>query len=201
MKTVRSVDVYYEAAGSHAVNRSRAEYIMSTAFGIVSNHTGRIAVASVRGVKFRLEPGKPINFDKLRLGDSQHSALVTGRAITSRDNSDIVAGHVTMGMGGFGIENDSVHSMLAVQDYNATVDITAGLTIQTGVHETGHTFGLVHCACSNCIMRPSAVVTNAYRPAEILMDGDPFCDNCAAKLESGMGYRDAAWQSRQDESS
>jgi archaemetzincin len=44
------------------------------------------------------------------------------------------------------------------------------------IHETGHTFGLLHCQSPECVMRASTY------PEEIDMKGMRLCHNCKASL-------------------
>ena len=45
------------------------------------------------------------------------------------------------------------------------------------IHELGHTFGLIHCRNSNCVMRSSTYVE------DIDQKGHQLCNNCRMELE------------------
>ena len=51
--------------------------------------------------------------------------------------------------------------------------------IKEAVHELGHTFGLVHCRRSDCVMHSSTAVE------EIDMKSENFCRECFNRLQSG----------------
>lgn len=51
--------------------------------------------------------------------------------------------------------------------------------IKEAVHELGHTYGLLHCHDSRCVMASSTYVE------EIDLKGDRFCDRCLAALREG----------------
>jgi len=48
------------------------------------------------------------------------------------------------------------------------------------VHELGHTFGLVHCHRSSCVMASSTYVEG------IDLKSDAFCDRCRRQLKKGL---------------
>lgn len=182
MKTVRSVDVFYEKTGPRAVARDRAEYVFATAFDILGRHTGRIVVNSVRGVKLPLQPERPVRYSTLKLGDSRHAAFISRRLVDSRDIVDAVA-PLLPGAGGCPVVDGKLTSKLLISDEDPLIDITAGVSISTAVHEGAHTYGLLHCGNRSCIMQ-AVLHVNMDRPGDILTTGDPFCGQCAEGLEN-----------------
>jgi archaemetzincin len=52
--------------------------------------------------------------------------------------------------------------------------------VKEAVHELGHTFGLVHCRQSDCVMHSSTYVE------EIDLKGADFCDQCASAVFDGQ---------------
>ena len=189
MNTVRVLDGYYEATGPHAVNRSRAEYVLNTAFGILARHAGHIALNPIRGVRLPLEDGQPIDYDKLRIGTGKHVALFTDRPLdASKTGLPLPRSAIRSGVGGIEAKGSELRTKLIITDRAPQLDPIAMIPIYTGVHEGAHTFGLGHCKDSSCIMQPTLVEAIARN---ILTIQDPFCKPCAEFLESGFDAKTA----------
>lgn len=58
--------------------------------------------------------------------------------------------------------------------------LTLARTIKECVHETGHTFGLIHCPDNGCPMS----LSNAIRQVDD--KGDELCGNCSIRLEESI---------------
>lgn len=62
-------------------------------------------------------------------------------------------------------------------------EVFLGRTLKEALHETGHMFGLVHCADRGCAM---SLATNA-RQIDLKQAG--FCEACASRLPGAGEYR------------
>jgi len=182
-----AVDGFYEAVGPHAVQKSRAEYVLSTAYGIIGRYAAHVTLNSVRGVRLPLEDKQPINFDRLRIKGSQNLALITGRMLETADAPKIPGAFVP-GCGGFEVDGDQLTTKVVVWNTPDYADPTALVPISSAVHEGGHAFGLSHCVNSLCIMQACGDPTDAL---DALTRDDPFCGRCIDKLESGLDAQKA----------
>jgi hypothetical protein len=178
---VRRVDAFYEATGPYAVNKSLAESLYGTTFGIVSKYAGHIGINGPIPMRVPITGGL-INPDHIKFGPAPHTMLLTRRGVDLKTGPD--AG-ITDSACDASLEGKLVRNSKTIVQVQAVESDPTAATLISGIHEVGHSFGLGHCSCSACVMHPVAFVEEDLRVNEILGSGAPFCDNCAEDLEIG----------------
>lgn len=177
---IRRVDTFYEATGSFAVDRGLAERLFETTFSLMSRYTGQIALNGPKGVQIPIE-GELIHPRRINLGSAAHTILLTRRLVDISGSTEEL---VTDGVCIFAKEKNLVkRSRTIVHVSSPEVDITAGATLISAIHEVGHGFGLEHCQDEACVMYPQTRLLEGYQLYETLSSGNPFRGSCAEDLE------------------
>lgn len=169
---VRVIDAFYEAGGEFSVDRSRAEQIHELSALLVGQHTGRIIIRSVKGVRIPVADN-PLRVGKVRLPGGDHTQLITGRSVVGEGMQSSVGINRLRRVGGHAV----TESLLWVPPRR--FGETDSRHIRNMAHEIAHGFGCDHCAKPDCVMAVSPIAPLD----ELVVPPDIFCSDCVNELE------------------
>ncbi|HSW80403.1 MAG TPA: hypothetical protein VLG47_06510 [Candidatus Saccharimonadales bacterium] len=176
---------YHEDSGPFNVDGGRARYVVEAATDIIGRYTRQLlTVESVAGVQLELGDEQQLNPRDLWLGGAKHELLITRRQIDAACIG-IKPGVIVRGTYVPKLTQAGLSTKIVIADYDPGADKQAYAAINNTVHEQAHSFGLAHCAVSECVMFASINSEHAQAGNTPITTDNPFCTNCVYNLDQG----------------
>jgi hypothetical protein len=171
-KPVRTFAVFRDAQPEFEVDRGTAREVVQRAFDLVGKYAGPIIIGSLNAAKF---PPDMLSLDpnKIRLGDNQHSLLVTQRYAA---DGPLLGGVASAeGPGPYGVSSWS-KTILKLHPPNPVLNREHLATVTEASRAIA--YGLGASSCENAF---ECIVSNPVAA----LSGKEFCGLCAARLAVG----------------
>jgi hypothetical protein len=166
---VRTYKVYNEGLGDYAVSKDRAEDIAGKTAAVLQKYTGPLAVTRIAGVRIPYD-GTALALGKVRLpGNDPHTMLLTGRAISAPNGSNIRGSITHVTPPSPRIRSETIVSVMPTREDPANRNAAAAAARSIAV-----SFQLGGCVTNTCLMR-DPLVTPPSEMVRITQAEDPLC--------------------------